>query len=233
MLSQIIISTNLETRVNKINDILALQNQEQIINSPDVLYIKAEEKLGIAKVREIINHLSTKPYQAQGKMVILENASTLTTDAQNALLKTLEEPPETALLVLGVNSENDLLPTILSRCEIINLQSNPVILSETKGISPVLYPSAMPQDDKYKNDIQNLINSTVSERFTYIEKFKEKDEFLQALIFFWRQQLLKNPTKENKNFTEELMQAEKWAKSNVNIRAILEYLMLVMPGSHM
>ncbi len=180
-------------------------------NHPDVLYFKAEEKLGIAEARKIKNHFSLKPYSAKGRAVILEDASVMTIEAQNALLKTLEEPPSSAILILAAPSDSKFLPTILSRCQIIRLQA---IRLQAQGSS-----------QKKTEDIEKLLSSNIEERFEYIEKCKEREEFLHALVSYFRD---KNVLK-FKSFIEELLQAEAWAEANVNIRAILEYLMLVMP----
>jgi hypothetical protein len=156
----------------------------------------------------------------------LEAASVLTVEAQNALLKTLEEPPEEALLLLGAKSESDLLPTILSRCQIIHLPT--VSTYPTPGVGYV---------HTVNKDMERLLSSTKQERFEYIEKLKERKEFLQAMLVFFRTELhaprqcLGGYDYKVVNFLRELLQAEEWATQNVNIRAILEYLMLVMPTS--
>lgn len=217
MLAKILISPDIVARQTEIQKILTANFPTE--NHPDVFYLKVGEKMGIAQARTIITHLSTKPYSAKGKAVFIEDATNLTLDAQNTLLKTLEEPPEEAILILGVTSENDLLPTILSRCEIVILG--------TERTPESARDSA--KSWTIQDDIVKLINSTIPERFAYIEKLKEKEEFLKALVNFYRHQLLQNPTQENKQFLEELMKAEKWFNSNVNQRAILEYIMLIMP----
>lgn len=172
-------------------------------NHPDVLYFKAGEKLGIAQARQIKDHFSLKPYSLKGRVVIIEDASVMTIEAQNALLKTLEEPPEEAVLLLGAPSDANLLPTILSRCEI---HRSAVLVSQLPT-----------------SDIEKLINASIEERFEYIEKLKDKKEFLTALTYYFHQKL-----PENFEFAKELLQAEEWARQNVNLRGILEYLMLIL-----
>lgn len=174
-------------------------------NHPDILYFKAGEKLGIAEARKIKDHFFLKPYSAKGRTVILENAEVLTTEAQNALLKTIEELPEEATLILGANSSANFLPTILSRCQIEYLPG--------------------PKTEVDISDVEKLLNSSIEERFAYVEKLKDKDEFLRTLVWYFHQDVPKNT-----DFLKELLQAEKWAKQNVNMRGILEYLMLVMPS---
>ncbi|HEX7633587.1 MAG TPA: AAA family ATPase [Candidatus Saccharimonadales bacterium] len=75
--------------------------------------------IGIEAIRELEHFLSLKvpTRTAQNRLVIIENAHTLTTEAQNALLKTLEEPPKGTVLLLTATSEQALLPTIRSRVQ--------------------------------------------------------------------------------------------------------------------
>lgn len=90
---------------------------------PDLLVVSNEERssIGIEKVREIISWLNTKPFQSKNKSVIIQNAHLLTVEAQNALLKTLEEPPGSSQIVLTGSHKSRLLPTIVSRCAVLNL----------------------------------------------------------------------------------------------------------------
>ena len=69
-----------------------------------------------------------------------------------------------------------------------------------------------------------LLKSNVEQRFEYIEKLKERQEFLHAMVQYFHKKL-----PDYKDFAKELLQAEEWAEANVNIRGILEYLMLKMP----
>ncbi len=209
MIARLLISSSIEKRVEEIKKILASHLTSGNTNHPDLLYIKDGEKLGIAEARKIKEHFSLKPYSAKGRMVVLENASPLTIEAQNALLKTLEELPEDAALILGATSDANFLPTILSRCQIIRLEDS------TSNPNSKL---------EFTKDIEKLLSANTEERFGYIEKLKNKDEFLKALILYFHQDL-----PNNSSFLSKLLQAEEWAKQNVNIRAILEYLMLVMP----
>ena len=213
MVPKILISPSLETRAVEIEKILTVHlkgadSNFSIKTHPDILYFEVESKLGIEQARKIKEHLFFKPYVAKGKVVVLEDASLLTLEAQNALLKILEEPPLNTLIILGAPNDSTFIPTILSRCEVAYL----VTTSDVER-------------SKYTKDIEQLLKSDIAERFEYIEKLKDKGEFLNALLEYFHQQL---PS--HKNFTAELLEAEKWANQNVNIRAILEYLMLIMPN---
>ncbi|MCU0492923.1 MAG: DNA polymerase III subunit delta' [Chloroflexaceae bacterium] len=91
--------------------------------------LKAEEaarqkELKIGTVREWQRDISLKPYEGRRRVFILHDAERLNEESSNAMLKTLEEPPPYATLVLVANSA-DLLPTIVSRCQLIRLRPLP------------------------------------------------------------------------------------------------------------
>jgi len=236
VIARLLISPNIERRLEAIKKILASHigslpaypsgrragKAGGNTNHPDVLYFETGEKLGIAEARKIKEHFSLKPYSASGRVVIIEDAGVLTPEAQNALLKTLEEPPKEAILILGAGSDAELLPTILSRCQIRHLEATS-------------YDTPEYHREHIKN-LEGLLNASIEERFAFIEKLKDREQFLHSAVNFFRQQLLESthersyPLGPTRQFLQELLQAEEWAKQNVNTRAILEYLMLVMPS---
>ncbi len=97
-------------------------------NNPDVKVLeKAEDKknIPISEVKQIIKESSFKPVIAKVKAVVIKDAQYLSTEAQNALLKTLEEVPEYIIYILSVNHPDNLLSTIRSRSILNNVgQSN-------------------------------------------------------------------------------------------------------------
>lgn len=111
-------------------------------NHPDVLHIKPSTRhVKIDQIRSLIENLAMKPYEAQLRVVIIAEAQSLNPSAGNALLKVLEEPPDRTLLILTAPQPEDMLPTIVSRCQIVRF--NPVsrtsiaaVLSEDHGLSP-------------------------------------------------------------------------------------------------
>lgn len=96
--------------------------QFQTGNQPDIIYVRHEKpnSIGVEDVRSQINSdIAIKPYSSSYKIYIINEGEKLTPQAQNALLKTLEEPPEyTVILILTTNLE-ELLPTIISRCVVL------------------------------------------------------------------------------------------------------------------
>lgn len=83
----------------------------------DVIEIDAASNRGIDDIRELRERVKFSPGSARYKVYIIDEVHMLTTDASNALLKTLEEPPPHAIFVLATTEPHKLLPTILSRCQ--------------------------------------------------------------------------------------------------------------------
>ena len=102
-------------------------------NHPDIITITHEKpnSIGIEDIRiQLIDDVSIKPYTGPYKIYILNEAEKLTLQAQNALLKTIEEPPAYAVILLLTSNADSLLPTISSRCVTLNLR--PVKESDVK-----------------------------------------------------------------------------------------------------
>lgn len=94
-------------------------------NHPDIIRLVREKisTIGVNEVREQINNdVSVKPYSGRYKIYIIEDAQLMTAQAQNALLKTIEEPPEYAVFLLLTSNKDALLQTITSRCVTLNLR---------------------------------------------------------------------------------------------------------------
>lgn len=94
-------------------------------NHPDIKRLVREKlsSIGVNEIREQINNdVAVKPYSGKYKIYIIEDAQLMTEQAQNALLKTIEEPAEYAVFMLLTTNKEALLPTILSRCVTLNLR---------------------------------------------------------------------------------------------------------------
>lgn len=94
---------------------------------PDVVMIGPEGRsgFGVGQAREAITAASLRPVEADRKVFILDEASTMTEAAANALLKTLEEPPPRTVFVLVAESADDLPPTVASRCRLVRFRQVP------------------------------------------------------------------------------------------------------------
>ncbi len=187
----------------------------------DLMVTQAEAEGGTLKVeqvREVTKFLSLKPYQSPFKIVLFLRFEEANPNAQNALLKTLEEAPGHALLILTADNAEQLLPTIVSRCEVIRLRPTSAaatteflasrgveaekarLLGHLAGGRPG-YALRLASDEnalafraEKLDDLRELLASSRRARFAYAEKLaKEKDTFRQTLFIwlsFWRDVLL-------------------------------------------
>ncbi len=189
---------------------------------PDLAVIQAESEGGILKVdqvREVQHALSLKPYQSKFRVAIFLRFQEANDNAANALLKTLEEAPAHAVLILTADNPEQLLPTIVSRCEILRLRPLPVeaieadlrgrgvdeerarLISHISGGRPG-YARRLSKDatllekrEERLNDLQTLLPAARVEKFTYAEKLaKDKDSMRQTILTwlsYWRDVMLR------------------------------------------
>jgi len=189
---------------------------------PDLLVIrKPDDKKDILvdQIREVSKFLSLKPYMADYKVVIILNFEDANNNAQNALLKTLEEAPSYAVLLLTADNAEQLLPTIISRCEIMRLRPLSIpaldefllargisaekasLLAHLSGGRPG-YALQLCEDESVLafrsekiNDLRNLLAARRRDRFHYADKLsRDKLVFQQTLLVwlsFWHDVLLK------------------------------------------
>ena len=96
-------------------------------NQPDIIYVTHEKPntLSVADIRsQLVNDVDVKPYSSRYKIYIIDEAEKLTVQAQNALLKTIEEPPAYGIVIMLTTNADIFLQTILSRC--VRLDFKPV-----------------------------------------------------------------------------------------------------------
>jgi len=103
-----------------------INDDDLILDSPDVIEIDAASNRGIDEIRELRDKIKLAPMRAKFKVYIVDEVHMLTTEAANALLKTLEEPPVHAVFVLCTTDPEKLPETVVSRCTRIQFK-RPVI----------------------------------------------------------------------------------------------------------
>ncbi|MEY8481988.1 DNA polymerase III subunit delta' [Lachnospiraceae bacterium 48-21] len=99
--------------------------QAETGNHPDIIRVTHEKpnSISVDDIREQVNNtIMIKPYQGPYKVYIIDHADLMTPQAQNALLKTIEEPPQYAVIMLLTENAEALLPTINSRCVMLRLR---------------------------------------------------------------------------------------------------------------
>jgi len=189
---------------------------------PDLAVEQAEQVGGILKVdqiRDLQRSLSLAPYDARYRVALLLRFEEANPNAANALLKTLEEPPPQVILMLTADSPESLLPTIVSRCEVVRLRPLPLelvrqglqnrwglpveeadLLAHISGGRPGYAlrlhaePESMAQRITWLDDHQQMLSANRVQRFTYAEALaKDKDALRNALLVWislWRDVLL-------------------------------------------
>ena len=129
-------------------------------NHPDIIRIKPSGAfIKIDQIRGLCDILAMKPYEARVRVVIISDAHAMNPSASNALLKMLEEPPDSSILILTACHISDLLPTIVSRCQ--HIRFNPV---SVKSIETRLIENQGLALDK-ASIIASMANGSISRAF--------------------------------------------------------------------
>ncbi len=190
--------------------------QIDAMQHPDLVVVQSEAPGSILKidaVRELQQTLSLAPYESRWKIALLLRFDEANASAQNALLKTLEEPAENVKLFLTASSESAVLPTIASRCEIIRLrttsvadltqllieqQSQPEETAEIAAhlaagrigtaFSLVDDPDRMNHLIMLADEALGLLGQSIRERFQYAASFRDfrKRAELREVLQIWQ-----------------------------------------------
>jgi DNA polymerase III gamma/tau subunit len=204
---------------------------QPIENSPDFFCLLGET-IGIEEVRQLQKWLILKPFQEEIKVALIKEAQALTPEAQNALLKTLEEPPAKSRLILTVPEESLLLLTVVSRCRIIALKQKPQVVLSLEETSDLT------------NLAHRLKTLSIGERFEKLESlslFKEKRDalvFLDQLTVAAREIMLNRLKGDEKNLSAKealallflIEKTKKYLLANCNLRLTLEAFLIAFPG---
>lgn len=140
-------------------------------NHGDIHFVEPlpdKRDISIDQLREIQRELSLRPYEAPRKACILEPAERMSVNAANSLLKTLEEPPGNAIIILLSENADMLLPTIRSRCQLIRFSplspENICLLLEKNGLSSDAAKLLAPMAEGSMQRAGELDNDTLSAR---------------------------------------------------------------------
>ena len=175
-------------------------------NHPDFMVVDSEDgkSIKIGQIRLLQEKIAEKPIISNKKVYIINNADLMTVEAQNCLLKTLEEPPEYAILILILSNESKLLNTIKSRCTKIvfnkltdaellkyanlhNMNVNTNLLSTCEGsIAKLLSLNVnLPLYNSLDLIIDNLNDKDIVDVWNDSEVlYKSKDNILNLLDYF-------------------------------------------------
>ena len=142
----------------------------EINSHPDITPIKAEDgkkNISVSQIRTLRNDAFIKPHQAEKRIFIIDNADTLNEQAQNALLKVLEEPPKTVMFILIAENKSSLLDTIISRCVTLTLNAPEFSLAfdylkSNTGFDASLIKEALTSEKNNIGRALNLLNGKSS-----------------------------------------------------------------------
>lgn len=175
--------------------------------------IFAESTFGIDDAKKLIAFSSKRPLAVNTKLALILKAEVMTREAQNALLKTLEEPPDYLKLILVTNNTDSFLSTVMSRCVLVRSHKDP------------------PQSVNKPELLEKLAACTsTGQKITLADQFnsdanKAKNVALELARFF-RQQMLAEPTATNLYNLTLCLYVKKLLKANTNPKLSLDYLLM-------
>jgi DNA polymerase-3 subunit delta' len=215
-----------------------------------------KKNIQIEKIRELQRNMNLSSYSGKIKAAIIDDAELMTVAAQNALLKTLEEPPENSIFILICHDEEKILPTVKSRCTIkrfnpvsekeisscISRENRDEIISWSFGrpglaIELAKNSEALKKYKAFKSDLESLAEINISEKFTIAENLSKNVPLLLETLDIWSALLRKKivsgnilPSISKKRALVGINLIEKSAalirNTNSNVRLILENLLL-------
>ncbi|MCF6462382.1 DNA polymerase III subunit delta' [Clostridium sp. Cult1] len=160
---------------NRCNSCLKFDNW----NHPDLKLIEPEK--GIIKkkvIDDLIKHINIAPYESKRRIIIIDDSHEMRMEGQNALLKTLEEPPSYINIILITSNSNNLIPTILSRCQIIKFY--PVENEKIVKLLSTKYDKTIEE----ANFIANFTKGSVGKSITLCQSedfFKKRNEIIDII----------------------------------------------------
>lgn len=195
----------------------------QSMQYPDLHIVEAEKVGGVLKVdqiRELQHNLALTPYEGSYRCALILRFDEAHPSASNALLKTLEEPNPRVILILTAENQDQLLPTIVSRCEIMRLRPAPLealmpALSQHLSISTedarflahisngrpgtaIQYhhnPELVEKRSEILEDLCSLLSANRVRRFSYAANLAKENDWIRSTLVswlsFWRDILLK------------------------------------------
>jgi len=196
--------------------------KENIFQHPDfTLIVPKEKQIKINQIRDINWKISLKPVKAPLLSVVIDEAHSMTRQAQNCFLKTLEEPKNKALLILITERPRFLLPTIISRCQTVKfypvekkeidnyLKTQKFKQEQVEEISHICLGrpgvaidfsqnlKKLEERQKKVKELVEIVKSPMSLRFKYAKELSESNDDLKETLLIWlsyfRRNLISNP----------------------------------------
>lgn len=152
-------------------------------NHPNFDWIRPDgASIKIKQIQQIVGEVAKKPYDSGYKVVVLEHAEKMTIDAQNAFLKTLEEPPPYTVFILLAENPKALLVTVVSRCQ--SFRMKPVPILDIQGYLNIRYPDRGDQIKLASGFSNGIIGRSVQmlEQPDYFEKRKSTGTLFYEIV---------------------------------------------------
>lgn len=184
---------------------------------PDLTWVAPDDgSIKVETIRELLKSLALSPVEGGARVAVLDGADTMTESAENALLKTLEEPNPSVVLILTAPNEDNVLPTVVSRCQVTPLR--PVATDDIEAallargidaakarrlarlargrpgwaLGALADPELLENRERRLRELLGLLSASRTERFLYAEKLgragddDEREATLETWLTFWR-----------------------------------------------
>jgi DNA polymerase-3 subunit delta' len=224
---------------------------------PDVSFIYPEKKdIRINQMRVLKYQAQFKPMEGRWKVYIIDKAHMMNKESANSVLKLLEEPPDKVLIILIAQNKYGILPTIISRCQVIkfNLLPSDLIIRSLKekynieekkalffsrlshGSIGKAFSCCEEKMDETKKKADLLISKmkkgdfislfSESEKLSFSKEKEELKKILNIMIVFYREKMYENPTSEYIKILEVILQTKESIKRNINVGLALDEMFL-------
>ncbi len=215
-------------------------------NHPDSIELPQEGTLSIKAIRALRDQAAMRPHSARLRVIIIPSAERLAVPAQNALLKLLEEPPGNTVLILTVPGTAALLPTTVSRCQVISLQppTDSEVLASVEGVTPELLelvggspgrvvellqnPSETERLKQYASWLAEAESAQLSRRMLLARQIAEEDpkSVLETWISLLRRRVAGGASAKDAGNAEVLLAARQALDYNSNVQLVIENALL-------
>ena len=203
--------------------------------------VRTRVEISIDAIREVQHSASLPPYEGKCKVFIIDGAEYLSTEAANCLLKTIEEPPPHIMILLLTAEEPQLLPTVVSRCQRIELkplssEETEKVLIESHGVDSdrakllarlsqgclgwalrvSIDDSYLTQRNQRLSEMFSILTAGWEERFSYAAKLgnerKSAEETIKLWLVWWRDVMLTKCRCKHTTNIDHISKLEKWAQ---------------------
>lgn len=203
------------TKESRLIEISNMLNDREVSSFNRTMVKREEESIGVGEVRDFTKKLSLAPYQGNVLAGIIEDAHLLTTGAQNALLKTLEEPSPKSILFLETVNADLLLPTITSRCQVISLAATEPTSEDLAKITQTL---------------EKIQQSTIGEQIKMVDTIagdrETANRWVEKAIVAAQKRLITERSNASVLIVRNLLKAQRQLAANVTPKLVLDNVFL-------